>query len=692
MANATGQNAIQMPAVAGPSGGQIRQTSAPAGNNLPAATKLIRLDGVAQNGVHAYTSFALALPSLQGGDIVEFQATSAGGSDTFSAASGNYIDLQNLAFSAGAPLIIRARLGDSIRITCPGVSININNCSYITFDFSNAASMKIGDSDLSWVWSSSNPSGLPNSSQANGMCVGGGSHHLRFLGGGWSASSPPGTGETICYGGRNYNANVVDGSCSMIYFANWEFYLSGNNHWFNTTQNQWLNGGNLFEMGANKHLLKNVRISVGGHDAFSWDGPNGILDGVYIANDWRPFNTGFAGCRCSSVQDNWRSGLGTPTAGSGGNSNSQFGAPFGPCLAINSVWQDSAPAGGVGVDLVTTKMSGYALVVLGCYFLDTPAGWAFHIEFLGENATSGQEASLLRNAHCTYLNLGGLLRIIDLPNNSSDSMPPTDFEAHYLGVNSLCYQMNGSTIALGAMFVGWQSGSSGKAVLNQSAFYGGGTWRNFFKGARIGPALIVPIASPPTGWDTIQLFTGPNSGSAAFDSPLAAWSSNDVTGYPNVAASGNQWANVRCTSGTGATAYSFTSLGSPPNRQIGGLSLVSGSAGRTAAKPIAQVTASGTSVTTVHVDEPSWFPADLVQVDTFIPEFQNYYPYVGFGSTLSGANGLIARVTAIDRVNKTITVTPAVTVTNGWGVWIAGFAPAGASFSTVWQNFGANQT
>jgi hypothetical protein len=703
MANLTGQSSVQALGIAG-----LRQTSPPAGTGA-AATVIIRNDGIAQGGVTAYTSMAAAIAAgaIKTGvaQIVEWQAPSPGGSDTFSGTSSVF-PLDNLNYSYTSNLILRGRAGDSFRFTCSGYTISGNNCSFITLDFSNCPSTKFGDSDLNWFWfasSSSTPgsfSCLPSSSQSMGFNFWGGSHDIRILGAGWDPTQPVGTGKTIFYGGRNYTANLVDGSCSWFDIENCEFYLHGNNHFWNTSPATpaYYNSGNLFEMDAVGGLLKTVRVGVSGHDAYVYSGAGVIHDNVSVSNNWLPpfqivqaySGTGYPGCRAASLVPNVRSGYGAPNGSAGGNTNTTWGPPYGPHLFINCIFQDANYAGGASVDITLTKMQGEDMVFVGNYMLDNPVGWAFYIQYFAASSASQQCTSYVRFAHNTIVKTGGFFRTNTLLLNSSDLIAPTDEEFHRFQ-NNIVYDITQNPTSTIAYLVSWENNLS--TLL--SSLFAGATARNLFKVGSIAHNLIYMDPAALTGADNIKLWNGTSAGQAPFDNPLAAWSSNDLSGLPNVPATGAATQNVRCTTGgSGGSNVNFTSLGSAPNRQVTGLTLAGTSGvGVGTAQPLTTVT-TGSAGTTVAVADPKWFPADLIPTDvptqTFIPNILNYYPYVGIGANVGAAAGNIRRVTAIDRVNKTITLASSATANLNDGVWLAGFFAAGNA-GHLWQNDGAAQ-
>jgi hypothetical protein len=705
MANLTGQNAVQ--ALENSSG--IRQTASPAPSGSP--TALVRADGTASgtpllNGVPNYSTFANALSNgaLSNYAIIEHQCVTPGAFTTFTGAP--WINLVNQNFTAATAPTIRFRVGDNFRLTGSGVTINIQNSSYIYIDMSQAG-VKIGDSDLNWNYNNvgsssnpaSNPSCLPTTSQQQGYYIQG-SQAIRMYG------FPGYSTNNVIYGGRSYNANQVYGDCQGIYLKNLDHYLQGNPTVGSAGVN--VQVGDLGAIDGTYVLLEGCRWRVGGHDALLFQAVSSIMSYCWVGNNWLtnpyswPSNSYFATSNAFNVGEAGSRGaeLNQTNRVSGDNGLGSFVGPYGPAFYYNSVFADVAHAS-ANLSYPFFAFSGYNNVMIGCWFFDNAWGGAFVWEYFGDSAQSSyNQVSCQKVAHCLGYNLNGLMDS-NVTSSQGGTNVPTDFEQMRF-LNNIWSNMNAWGYP-GSGFILYQATN---LPLNATV---GGSYVNEWKGSQYGPDLVAPVTSPSSTWKTITTY-GSSSGftqsSATFDnlsSMPANWTSNDaITGAPNFPG------YILCTSvnsGSGSNQITFTgSLGSNPDRSPSGFVLGSGAnqVGYGTANALTTVV-TGTTSSVIEVKDAGWFTvaniaagANAATWGSFIPEFQNYYPQVGIGTTITNAAGNIVTISSVQwtpgSLTGTITLTTSITVTAGMGVWWAGFA-AGPSASTgLWENYGANPT
>jgi len=714
-------------------GGIVTGGGTPPAGGPPASrtpTKIVIANGVVPPGYTAnqvFTTPQLAINATVPGDWIQVRANSVGGTQTFSSTGSNLMDISRLVGLGIVPstnVVMEIRSGDHIRfvsnkwtITGNGGFITVGSGTanvYFILDAHQAGSFKIGDSDQTYVWS--NTSFACGATQQMGINFYGGIANIKFFGTGCNFANTPGFQSTTqIFGGQNYCANLLDGSTQDILFDGWEFYLHGNNHWFNPNQGAFLNGGDLFHIGTVNHIFANSSVNQGGHDSWVMNGPLGLNYNCQIGNDWthlfaNSLNTGYPqvpdpypGCRCATVGTNIRSYSAGDTAGSsGGNSNLHFGPPYGPNLLYSLRWNDAGPAGGQGVTISHRKADSNETVDIGGYYMDVTTGYMLHMEYYNASqnastAPSPQDCTSFNYfAHATGIKMGGFIRADDqLINPNSDAVYSTDFEGHTLGINCILYDIVGVNADNIENFIGWflDFGASipPYTSLNVGTYFTGTgqAARNYFKAGRIAEALIVMDSGATANADQIWLLEGPNNGTYKFDSGLPSnFTTNDIFGYPNIY---NLYRSVTGSSPS-ANNIDFVSLGTNPHRQPSGLRLANTTTSVFAgnAVPLTTVTATATS-TTISIHDPKWFAFTDVasRNNPFIPDYNNYQPYI-YGGTSIGSATLLGKVISINRSAKTITLDRSASVTNGWGIWFGGADVSGGA--SPWFKRGAAQS
>ncbi len=705
----TGQTAVQMQAVGG-----VRTFSVAAGNNLPPPTYIVRNDGQSQGGIPAFVSWTalISTVTLVSGDIVEYQAASAGGSDTFSSTNA-ICNLSNINLSTSNPLIVRGRLGDSIRWNCttqatqanptPATILAVNSSGWI-IDMSKCH-WKVGISDLpgsqgGYVWVAGNASCVGSNAQYSGHYISN-SHHFAIIGEGWvgneGAAYQGVTSLSQIYGGHAYVANMIDGSCHDYALIGLDYYLDGNNQGGAAGGDQ---TGNVLAIGGSGAFIQNCRVRLGGHDAFGNDSVQSIFDGCEFGQYWVPYNTGFAGSRIS------QSAPTTRCTGFGTVDGTARGPPYGPTLFYNCVWRDGG-APGDGKPSICTKMSSVGDIFIGCYFTDNSQCGVGHSDYIGGNSTStaagnstAQCNSYGQFIHNTvYSVYVPLMRWYDPP-DSGRTVNPVDWEGSEWR-NNIFAKIKGphQSVTFGLFLR-----QSTHTPLNKS---GGGTWRNSWKGSSIANNLVImdssaQLASSGGQDDTVQFF-GTESGLTSgwtFDSPPSQYSTVDPgSGRPNFAG------NVRCTTGNpgGANNIEFVNVGTgthTPGRNVANLALASGTTIGLADAPAVTYVTSATTGTTLNVNNAWWLAsANLAGMATsgFAPlaARANYSPLIRTGANLTAAQSATStQVSAASptpgATSSTVTLSASLTAALNDGVWFAGFVGIAAS-QHIWDNRGAAQ-
>lgn len=273
---------------------------------------------VRKDGAGDHTTIQAAINAVSAGEIIEVQAATAGGDETYT---------ESLSFTSGTSdgtdgneITLRARSGDTIRLkaTDPNAALlEIQELKYWKFD----GFAQIGDD----TWTN----GVPYQSQSGygheyTIRVRDNSSHLDFTNIG---SSTRGNSNKI-WGASSYWAVQLgitnsDDGCSHIRFKNCHFELQGNNN--NTQGSQ--DYGDLIKSNTPSTIFDTCTMYQGGHN------PVGLMEGKQVIrrcivdNDWTAMGTGTDGYRAGviamdqsdlspehilSEHNVWRNGLENP--------------------------------------------------------------------------------------------------------------------------------------------------------------------------------------------------------------------------------------------------------------------------------------------------------------------------------------------------------------------------------------------
>lgn len=545
------------------------------------------------------------------GDIIEMRATG----DTIWTYP-NYTTLTRSG-AAGNPITLRVQAGDTVNFypaTTNGNILRFDGASYWHIDGSGAT-IRIGDRAQ---WREYDCQSAYN--QLTGITGVNSAHHIEFGG--------DTTHLIEVAGGRQWAANVFDGTTHHLYFHDVNFDLHGTNADDTGAASVNSTCGDLIEIYAPDTKLERVGAAHGGHDSLSIFGIRTVLRNSTLNGDWTDTTSGYPGMRDADIYPAWTH-YSFPASSV---------APYGPVLVEGNIFKGSAASLAFNSN-ARSKLSGTGIITRYNFVYDNNSqGWQFDNNaccVTVDNAVGHQ-----RTYHNTYYAEWGM---ISSQGSAAYASPPHAM-SDWRQYNELGAEQRDPTPIKHPYWIDWVN----PCQMNQQGY------PDFWLGAVFAGNRYSRAAGTMM---RIRMYCSPNSG--VVDGIAAA-----IAKWPNVWLSSNEEA-----------ASTFVNAAA---RTKAGLQLASGTG---TAIPMATVTAASSGTTVTLSD--TWWIYDGFDL-AYYGETGDYIAFYSSGGTLKG----IRQVTNVDPfTNSLATISSSISLVVGDVV-----RPVLKDGSTVWTNKGAPVT
>jgi hypothetical protein len=585
------------------------------------ATQVVYNDG-ALTGGGTHATIAAAITAASAGSIIELRNRTAGSLQTWAQAIN-----VNKSGTAGAPITIRVRDGDRVRIRTNTTLLTITG-SHVTVkgNSTGRTGLELGNPNewnpLVWGGDYLHPRSMIMENCNNVT--------LENL----TAHGCNGNGSVAT--GNGYYANDIRGTCTDILIRNCEF----SKHGTNKDPDGGGERGDILRICAKRCVVADSSFFHGGHNTLFASGPYVVVRRCTFDGYWGDTPTGYPGSRAADF---------APAIQTNRFPSDSWPGEWGPMLVEDCTIKNadaSLADGGGFVYSPAVKMVGFRVIQRGNYYFDNASAIWLGPGYGDMGTAAAQEgAARCYGYHNTSYNSGGIWRNNDANANAAN-------QREYRFVNNIFADLRDGKGGNGSLMnvIQWDCNA---IPLGQDL--NGVQYANSWKGT-VWRGNVYQLNAGITAANARVQMNGTGSATVNLDNSTQ-WPAN--------------YFNNRL-----ATSISFQNVGTVRNRDKGGFQINSGT-GVADADALTRTSSSGTNTTTLSVLDAGFF-YDGWNIPGEVGDFIKI-----------GTNAAV-QITAVNYATNQITLASQQSWSANTAVVYAG-NPGAGNAGTVFDNTGAAQ-